>query len=61
MESEEEEIDTTNVCFMANGGKSPTVIIKPSLDDDELTKDEHAQFFEKLQNRSELSILQNKK
>jgi len=33
---------------MVNREESPTVIIEPSLNDDELTMDELAQYFEEL-------------
>ena len=48
IESDEEDIDTTNVCFMTNEEKSTKVTFKPSLDDDELTIYELAHFFEEL-------------
>ena len=34
-----EEVDTTNVCFMANDS-TPKITFKPSLNDSELTMDE---------------------
>jgi len=46
---------------MANGDDPTKVSLKTSLNDDELTMDELAHSFEKLQNRYELSNIQNKK
>ena len=57
----EEEIDTANMCFMAHGEGASKVYLENSIDDDELTMDELAQFFEELQHRYEISQSQNKK
>ena len=55
----EEEIDTAHMCFMAHGDAK--VNLENSLEDEDLTIDELAQFFEELQNRYEISLSQNKK
>ena len=60
MESEE-EIDTAHMCFMAHGDEASKVNLENSLEDEDLTMDELAQFFEELQNRYEISLAQNKK
>jgi len=57
----EEEIDTANMCFMVQGEDTTKVCLENSIDDDELTMDELAQFFEELQHRYEISQSQNKK
>ena len=57
----EEEIDTAHMCFMAHGDEASKVNLKNSLEDEDLTMDELAQFFEELQNRYEISLVQNKK
>ena len=56
-----EEIDVAHVCFMASGEEVSMVNFETSLEDNDLTIDELAQFFEKLQNRYEISLAQNKK
>ena len=56
----EEEIDVAHVCFMANGEKISMVNLETYLEDNGLTMDELAQFFEELQNRYEISLVQNK-
>ena len=49
IDSNEEEIDTANVCFTANEKESNKVTSGPTLDDDKLTMNELAIFFEELQ------------
>ena len=46
----EEEIDAAHVCFMANGEEASTINLETSLEDNDLTINESAQFFEELQN-----------
>ena len=60
MESDDEEIDTANVCFIANEEETLKVTLETSLDYDELTMDKFARFFEELQSRYEISNVQNK-
>ena len=50
-----EEVDVANVCFMSHGDDPTKVPLETFLDDDELTMDEIATFFEELQHRYELS------
>ena len=57
----EEEIDAAHMCFMAHGEDATKVTLDNSIDDDELTMDELAQFFEELQHRYEISQSHNKK
>ena len=57
----EEEIDVAHVWFMTNGEEASMVNLETSLEDNDLTMDELAQFFEELQNRYEISLSQNKK
>ena len=57
----EEEHDAANMCFMAQGEDSSKVCLETSIDDDDLTMDELAQFFEELQHRYEISQSHNKK
>ena len=45
----EEEVDTTNVCFMTNNN-TPKVTSEPSLDDCDLTIDEFEDAFVELSN-----------
>ena len=46
---------------MANEKKTSMVNLETSFEDNDLTIDELAQFFEELQNRYEISLAQNKK
>ena len=55
------EINTAHVCFMANGEETSKVNFETALDEDDLTMDELARFFEELQDRYMISIAQNKK
>jgi len=57
----EEENDAAHMCFMAHGDDASKVTNENSIDDDELTMDELAQFFEELQHRYEISQSHNKK
>ena len=57
----DEKIDSANVCFMAHRDDPTKVSLENSLDDDELTMDKLAIFFEELQKHYELSKEQNKK
>ena len=57
----EEDMDVGNMCFMAIDDNLTKVNPKPHLDDDKLTMDELANFFEELQETYELSKVQNKK
>ena len=41
----EEEIDTAHMCFMAHSDEASKVNLENSLEDDNLTMDELAQFF----------------
>ena len=43
-----EKIDTLHVCFMANEEEKSKVNFKTSLEEDDLTMDELARFFEEL-------------
>ena len=43
----EEEIDAAHICFMANGEETFIVNLETSLEDNDLTMNELAQFFEK--------------
>ena len=52
-----EEIDTAHVCFMTNEEETSKITLDTSLDDDEFTMDELAQFFKKLQSRYDISLL----
>ena len=52
----EEEIDAAHICFMANGEEASMVNLETSLEDNDLTLDELAQFFEELKNRYEISL-----
>ena len=47
-ESDDEEVDITNVCFMANREKTSKVTLETSLDDDELTMGELAKFLKNI-------------
>ena len=49
------------MCFMAHGDDASKVCLENSLDDEDLTMDELAHFFEELQSRYEISLAQNKK
>ena len=44
----EEDVDSANVCFMAQGETSSKVTSKPTLDDSELTLDELGFAFQEL-------------
>jgi len=56
-----EEINTVHICFMANREETSKINFETSLDEDDLTMDELARFFEELQDRYMISIAQNKK
>ena len=42
----EEDIDTTNICFMAQNNETTKVIFEPTLDDSDLSIDELGDAFE---------------
>ena len=57
----EEENDAAHMCFMAHGDDATKVTFENSLEEDDLTMDELAHFFEELQHRYEISQSHNKK
>ena len=57
----EEEVDIANMCFMVNDEHLATVNLELELEDCDLTMNELVSIFEELQERYELSKIQNKK
>jgi len=57
----EEEVDVTNVCFIARGDSSNKVSSELNLDDSELSMDERAMAFEELQSKYDLLRVKNAK
>ena len=56
----EEKIDTSHVCFMANGEETSKVNLETSLDEDDLTMDDLAKFLKNYNTAMRFQLLKIK-